>query len=244
MAYCRAVIQIVSVRPGVSDARNAFVGTIANLGNGVSGGGGVDLLSWSTFSMQISRPTRMLWGPLTKPPGRSKRVSARRVPRLGGGRTASASPPPSSALLLVPSCPVPVIVVVVVKWRPGPRPPGRQARRASWPAWMRGAGTRNLEPTSAKIRALAPQYLILWFRCESTRNPRYPVIAAWGLSPLQDQSSGSQRGPGPRRGPCPPQALALPSFPPALGDPSAVSCQCQSQTQCRSTRETGCLTAL
>lgn len=124
------------------------------------------------------------------------------------------------------------------------RPPasGQAGSQGSMDEGSRGPGTWS--PQVQKIRALAPQYLLLWFRCESATNPRYPVIAAWGLSPPQDQSSGSQRGPGPRRGPCPPRPLLSRPSPPALGDPSAVSCQCQSQTQCRSTRETGCLTAL
>lgn len=93
MAYCRAVIQIVSARPSVMPGMPlSGRGQVSGM---VSRGGGADLPSWSTFSMQISRPTRMLWGPLTKPPGRSKKSwpTARREPRLGGGTTASASPP-------------------------------------------------------------------------------------------------------------------------------------------------------
>lgn len=266
MAYCRAVIQIVSVSvmPGMPLSERLQVSGMVSRGEG-----GFDLPSWSTFSMQISEPTRMLWGPLTKPPGRSKRVGRQRGechvlaeeelhPQghhrrllcfsfpVAQSRLSSSSLSNGHRKLRYKNHHLRRGVIGVHRGRDprradgtlsrkarngGPAPglrAGREGIMASMDEGSRGPGTWS--PQVQKIRALAPQYLILPFRCAICLKPRYPVIAAWGISPPQDHSSGSQRGPGPRRGPCPqgPCSPVLP--PPALGDPSAVSCQCQCQT--------------
>jgi len=74
-----------------------------------------DLPSWLTFTMQMSRPgpTRMLWGPLTKPQGRSQRVGRQdgECHALAGEEGRDIRMATVVRFSFIPSCPVVVVLV-------------------------------------------------------------------------------------------------------------------------------------